>query len=34
LHVAALRRSNEGMSFPVDGIDGGSVSMLAVAVGI
>jgi 4,5-DOPA dioxygenase extradiol len=34
LHVAALRRSNEGMSFPVEGIDGGSVSMLAVAVGI
>jgi 4,5-DOPA dioxygenase extradiol len=33
LHVAALRGQGEPISFPVEGIDGGSISMLAVQVG-
>jgi len=33
LYVLGLRRENERVRFPVDGIDGGSISMLAVQVG-
>ena len=33
LYVIALRREGEHVSFPVEGVDGGSVSMLTVQVG-
>jgi 4,5-DOPA dioxygenase extradiol len=33
LYVLGLRRKKEKISFPVQGIDGGSISMLAVRVG-
>lgn len=33
LYVIALRRKSEQVSFPVEGIEGGAVSMLAVRVG-
>jgi 4,5-DOPA dioxygenase extradiol len=33
LYVAATRQQGEAISFPVEGIDGGSISMLAVQVG-
>ena len=33
LYVVATRRSGEGISFPVSGVDGGSISMLSVQVG-
>lgn len=33
LYVIALRREGEQVSFPVDGMDGGSVSMLTVQIG-
>ena len=33
LYVIATRQQGEAMSFPVEGIDGGSISMLAVQVG-
>ena len=33
LYVIALRRKNEMVSFPVEGFDGGSISMLTVRVG-
>jgi 4,5-DOPA dioxygenase extradiol len=33
LYVIALQRENEQISFPIEGVDGGSVSMLAVEVG-
>ena len=33
LYVLGLRRKHEPISFPVEGIDGGSVSMLAVQIG-
>ena len=33
LYVIALRREGESVSFPVEGVDGGSVSMLAVQIG-
>jgi 4,5-DOPA dioxygenase extradiol len=33
LYVMGLRRPGEAVSFPVEGIDGGSVSMLSVRVG-
>jgi 4,5-DOPA dioxygenase extradiol len=33
LYVLALRREGEQVSFPVEGFDGGSVSMLAVRIG-
>lgn len=33
LYVLALRRAGEPISFPVEGVDGGSVSMLTVRVG-
>jgi len=33
LYVAAQRRAGEAVSFPVDGIEGGSISMLALQVG-
>ena len=33
LYIAALRRENEPISFPVEGYDGGSMSMLSVQVG-
>jgi 4,5-DOPA dioxygenase extradiol len=33
LSVLGLRRKDEPVSFPVQGIDGGSVSMLAVKIG-
>jgi len=33
LYVLGLRRKHEAVSFPVEGVDGGSVSMLAVQVG-
>jgi 4,5-DOPA dioxygenase extradiol len=33
LYVIALRRQGENVSFPVDGFDGGSISMLSVKIG-
>lgn len=33
LYVLGLRRKDEKVSFPVEGVDGGSVSMLAVQFG-
>lgn len=33
LYVAALRRENDPVCFPVEGVDGGSVSMLSVRIG-
>lgn len=33
LYVVATRQSGESISFPVEGVDGGSISMLAVQVG-
>lgn len=33
LYVVALRRGDDPVSFPVEGVDGGSVSMLAVRIG-
>ena len=33
LYVLALRRKDESVSFPVEGFDGGSISMLAIQVG-
>ncbi|MDR3419623.1 MAG: 4,5-DOPA dioxygenase extradiol [Nevskia sp.] len=33
LYVLGTRRDGEGLSFPVEGMDGGSISMLAVRVG-
>ncbi|MGD0765692.1 MAG: 4,5-DOPA dioxygenase extradiol [Dehalococcoidia bacterium] len=33
LYVIALRREDEAPSFPVEGVDGGSISMLAVQIG-
>jgi 4,5-DOPA dioxygenase extradiol len=33
LYVLAVRREDEGTTFPVEGVDGGSVSMLSVKVG-
>jgi 4,5-DOPA dioxygenase extradiol len=33
LYIIALQREGERISFPVEGIDGGSVSMLAVQIG-
>ena len=33
LYIAALRTAGDGLQFPVEGIDGGSVSMLAMQVG-
>ena len=33
LYVIALRRAGEQVSFPVEGVDGGSVSMLTVRIG-
>ena len=33
LYVIALRRKGEQLSFPVEGIDGGSISMLSVRIG-
>ena len=33
LYMLALRRENDAVSFPVEGFDGGSVSMLSVKIG-
>ena len=33
LYVIAARREGDAIRFPVEGMDGGSVSMLAVRVG-
>jgi len=33
LYVIALRRENDEVSFPVEGFDGGSISMLSVKIG-
>lgn len=33
LYILGLRRKNDSISFPVRGVDGGSVSMLAVQIG-
>jgi 4,5-DOPA dioxygenase extradiol len=33
VYVIALRRAGEPVGFPVDGVDGGSVSMLSVQIG-
>jgi 4,5-DOPA dioxygenase extradiol len=33
LYVLGLRKKNERVSFPVNGVDGGSVSMLAIQIG-
>lgn len=33
LHVLAARQSNEGIRFPIEDVDGGSISMLAVQIG-
>lgn len=32
LYMVALRREGEQVSFPVEGVDGGSISMLSVRV--
>jgi 4,5-DOPA dioxygenase extradiol len=34
LYVLGLRKEKEQVSFPVEGVDGGSVSMLAVQIGL
>jgi 4,5-DOPA dioxygenase extradiol len=33
LYILALRREGEQVSFPVEGVDGGSVSMLTIRIG-
>jgi 4,5-DOPA dioxygenase extradiol len=33
LYVIATRQQGENISFPVEGVDGGSISMLSVCVG-
>lgn len=33
LYILATRQASEGLSFPVEGIDGGSISMLTAKVG-
>ena len=33
LYVIALRREGEKINFPIEGVDGGSVSMLSVRIG-
>jgi 4,5-DOPA dioxygenase extradiol len=33
LYVLATRQTSEGLSFPVEGFDGGSISMLTAKVG-
>jgi 4,5-DOPA dioxygenase extradiol len=33
VYVIALRREGEPVGFPLDGVDGGSVSMLSVQIG-
>lgn len=33
LYVLALRRASDRVTFPVEGFDGGSVSMLSVRIG-
>jgi len=33
LYVIALRREGEQVTFPVEGFDGGSISMLTVKIG-
>ena len=33
IYVIALQRKSDQISFPVKGVDGGSISMLAVQVG-
>ena len=33
LYVLAARQSNENIRFPVEGVDGGSISMLSVQIG-
>lgn len=33
LYVLAQRKGNESVSFPVEGFDGGSISMLSVKIG-
>jgi len=33
LYIAAVRQSDDDLKFPVEGIDGGSVSMLAIQIG-
>jgi 4,5-DOPA dioxygenase extradiol len=32
LYVLATRQQGEGIAFPIEGIDGGSISMLAVEI--
>ncbi len=33
IYIIGLRRENEEISFPIEGVDGGSISMLAVRIG-
>ena len=33
LYVLGARRANDAITFPVHGVDGGSISMLAVQIG-
>jgi 4,5-DOPA dioxygenase extradiol len=33
LYILALRERDESLRFPVDGFDGGSISMLSVQIG-
>lgn len=33
LYIIALRRAGEAISFPIEGFDGGSISMLSVCIG-
>jgi len=33
LYLLGLRKDKEQVSFPVQGVDGGSISMLAVQIG-
>jgi 4,5-DOPA dioxygenase extradiol len=32
LYVLGLRRKGEGVGFPIEGFDGGSISMLAIQI--
>jgi 4,5-DOPA dioxygenase extradiol len=33
LYILGLRRKNDEIRFPIEGVDGGSISMLAVRIG-
>ena len=33
LHVLGMQRSDDAVAFPVEGMDGGTISMLCVRIG-